>query len=110
MGYNEGFCGHPWDNPVLRAADELNKERCQSEPRLITKSESDKKEHTGLSDKELLEHYRRAISNVESYVVCTIKNLWSLMQKKPRSEHQALLNEIYALEDMLFFLQKEQAI
>ena len=110
MGYNEGFCGYPWDNPVLRAADELNKERNQNETRLIPKSEFDKKEHEGLSDKDLTEHYRQALSNVESYLVCTIKNMWSLMQKKPRSEHQALLNEIYALEDVLFFLQKEQVI
>lgn len=105
MGHVEGFHGYPWDNPALYEAEEIRK-RMNGIPTQLPPKE----EHKGLSDKDLLEHYKKVISNVESYLVCTIKNMWSLMQKKPRSEHQALLNEIYALEDALFYLQKEQVI
>ena len=98
--------GYPWDNVELR-------KECESNPQkrfiLIPKEELDKAE---ISQKELklLKHYESAYEEVEAYWLSYAKNLWSLIQKKPRSEHKEILREIYLVEDFVKMMQDKKTI
>lgn len=65
-----------------------------------------------ISQKEfrLLKHYESAYEEIEAYWLSYVKNLWSLIQKKPRSEHQAILKEIYLVEDFIKMMQDKKVI
>ena len=98
--------GYPWDNIALR-------EECESKHlegfKYMPKEELDKVE---ISKKELrlLKHYESAYEEVEAYWLSYVKNLWSLIQKKPRSEHKEILREIYLVEDFVKMMQDKKVI
>lgn len=95
--------GYPWDNPSLYVAEEMSKriEPCKQ-----------KKEPESITLKELvvLNRYKDAYEEIEAYWLSYAKNLWSLLPKKPRSQHQERLKEIYLVEAFVKMMQDKKVI